>query len=64
VIMDCERALRWLAIRLEGELVECEQSALASVQEDYWRGRIASTKEALKLVRGTYRRVSMGEQDV
>ena len=46
------------------ELTDAQQSALASVQEDYWRGRIASTKEALKLVRGTYRRVSMGEQDV
>lgn len=62
--MDCEQALRWLAIRLEGELVECEQSAAASTQDDYWRGRIASIDEALKLVRGVYRRVSMGEQGV
>lgn len=62
--MDCLQALSWLSVRLEGELIECEQSALASIQEDYWRGRIASTREALKLVRGIHRRITMEEQDV
>lgn len=61
--MDCLQALSWLAIRLEGELLECEQSALASTQEEYWRGRVASTKEALKLVRGVHRRVTVEEEN-
>lgn len=55
--MDCEQALRWLALRLEGELLECEQSASASIHDDYWRGRIASTKESLKLINGVLRRI-------
>lgn len=55
--MDCEQALRWLVFRFEGELVECEQSASASVHGDYWRGRIASTQEALKFVNGVLRRI-------
>lgn len=61
--MDCEQALRWLALRFEGELLECEQSATASVHNEYWRGRIASTQEALKFVHGVLRRLEVTDND-
>jgi hypothetical protein len=63
VIVDCRKAIDWLEVRMEGEVIEYEDFAKASKDKQYWNGRIAGAKDALKIIRGVKMRLEMEEMN-